>query len=214
MRLLAIDTALGACQAVVTDGEAVLAVRSEFMHRGQQERLGPMVAEVMHEAGLAFADLDRIGVTAGPGSFTGLRVGLAFAKGLALARALPCVGVGSLDALAASAPPGSSAVAAAIDGRRGQVYLRLFPAGGPPGEAEALETADAGRRLEAFAAAAGLVLVGSGAPLLAAFRPEAEVLPLAAPDPAALARLAAAAPEGAGPPRPIYLRAPDARLPS
>ena len=176
MKLLAIDTALGACQAVVTDGEAVLAVRSELMHRGQQERLGPMVAELMREANLGFGDLDRIGVTAGPGSFTGLRVGLAFAKGLALARALPCVGVGALDALAA--------------------------------------TADAGRLLEAFAFAARLVLVGSGAPLVAAFRPEAEVLPLAAPDPVALARLAAAAPEGEGPPRPIYLRAPDARLPS
>ena len=214
MKLLAIDTALGACQAVVTDGEAVLAVRSELMHRGQQERLGPMVAELMREANLGFGDLDRIGVTAGPGSFTGLRVGLAFAKGLALARALPCVGVGALDALAASAPAGSSAVAAVIDGRRGEVYLRLFPPGGPPDEAEALEIADAGRLLEAFAFAARLVLVGSGAPLVAAFRPEAEVLPLAAPDPVALARLAAAAPEGEGPPRPIYLRAPDARLPS
>ena len=58
------------------------------------------------------------------------------------------------------------------------------------------------------------MLVGSGAPLVAGFRPEAEVLSLAAPDPVALARLASASPEGGGPPRPIYLRAPDARLPS
>ena len=214
MRLLAIDTALGACQAAVVDGDRVLAVRSEFMQRGHQERLGPLVQEIMSEAGLGFGDLDRIGVTAGPGSFTGLRVGLAFAKGLALARGIPCVGVGSLDALAASVPPPAPAVAAAIDGRRGQVYLRLFPAGGSPGEAEALELEDAARRLAAFAAPGGLVLVGSGAPLIAAARPEAAVLPLEAPDPLAVARLAARAPGDAGPPRPIYLRAPDARLPA
>ena len=72
------------------------------MHRGHQERLAPLVAEAMAQAGAAFPDLDRIGVTVGPGSFTGLRVGLAFAKGLAIALGIPCVGVGVLDALAAT----------------------------------------------------------------------------------------------------------------
>ena len=78
---------------------------------------------VMARAGLAFADLDRIAATVGPGSFTGLRVGVAFAKGLALALGKPTVGIGTLEALAAQAP---GLVFPAIDARRGQLYLQAF----------------------------------------------------------------------------------------
>ncbi|MGZ8364529.1 MAG: tRNA (adenosine(37)-N6)-threonylcarbamoyltransferase complex dimerization subunit type 1 TsaB, partial [Caulobacteraceae bacterium] len=102
--VLGLDTALTACSVAVIDGDAVLASRSEPMTRGHQERLAPMVAEVMAEAGIAFDALDRIGVTIGPGGFTGLRVGLAFAKGLALALDIPCVGVTTLAALLAPIP--------------------------------------------------------------------------------------------------------------
>ena len=127
MIVLSIDTTLEACQAAVLDGDRVLASASEPMQRGHQERLAPMVAEVMASAGVEFTALGRVGVTVGPGSFTGVRVGLAFAKGLGLALGIPCIGVGALDALAATA--GSSAVggklAAAIDARRGQVYLHM-----------------------------------------------------------------------------------------
>ena len=102
MILLALDTCLGACSAAIVDGAQVVASVSEPMTRGHQERLAPMARDLMAEGGLAFTRLDRIGVTIGPGSFTGLRVGLAFAKGLALALDRPCVGVGTLEALAAS----------------------------------------------------------------------------------------------------------------
>ncbi|MGH6971174.1 MAG: tRNA (adenosine(37)-N6)-threonylcarbamoyltransferase complex dimerization subunit type 1 TsaB, partial [Caulobacteraceae bacterium] len=85
MTILVIDTSLGACQAGLFESSRRLAGASEPMERGHQERLAPMVAEAMARAGLAFADVKRIAVTLGPGSFTGLRVGLAFAKGLRLA---------------------------------------------------------------------------------------------------------------------------------
>src|ERR1700694_4222158 len=117
MIVLALDTCLAACQAAVLEGERVLASRSEPMLRGHQERLAPMVREVMDEAGLDFTALDRIAVTVGPGSFTGLRVGRAVAKGLRLALETPVVGIGVLEALAAGAPD-EGAVAAVIDARR------------------------------------------------------------------------------------------------
>jgi tRNA threonylcarbamoyladenosine biosynthesis protein TsaB len=203
--VLALDTALPACSVAVIDGERVLARLSEPMTRGHQERLATMVREAMAAAGIEFAALDRIGVTVGPGSFTGLRVGLAFAKGLALALDIPCVGIGSLQALAVSiACQGHTA--AAIDAKRGQVYLQLFEDGAPVGGPEALELADAAGRMGGVGR-----LVGSGAPLLAPFTAGAEVVEEVAADPVAVARLAAQARELL-PPRPIYLRAPDARL--
>ena len=128
MITLALDTCLGACSAAVIDDGHVVASRSEPMTRGHQERLGPLVRELMMGAGLAFPAIERIGVTVGPGSFTGLRVGLAFAKGLALALGRPCVGVGSLEALAASIDRNGSA-AAVIDAGRGAVFLQLFENG-------------------------------------------------------------------------------------
>ena len=211
MIVLAIDTALDACSAAAVQDEVVLAAASEPMQRGHQERLAPMVAEVMTAAGVAFGRLDRIGVTTGPGSFTGLRVGLAFAKGLALALEIDCVGIGSLEALAADAPaPGH--VAAVVDARRGQVYLQLFEGGAALGPPEALTLDEAAARLARIARP--LTLVGSGAPLLADRTPGATVAHSAAPDPVRLARLAARAAGGPGSPAPIYLRAPDARLPA
>ena len=165
MIVLSIDTTLEACQAAVLDGDRVLASASEPMQRGHQERLAPIVAEVMTAAGVEFTALGRVGVTVGPGSFTGVRVGLAFAKGLGLALGIPCVGVGALDALAATA--GSSAVggklAAAIDARRGQVYLQLFERGRPATEPEAADLNDAASRIQAFFAGEEIRLIGTGA---------------------------------------------------
>ena len=183
--------------------------RSEPMHRGHQERLAPMLAEAMAEARAGFGDLDRIGVTVGPGSFTGLRVGLAFAKGLAIARGIPCVGVGVLQALAASVD-GAGRVMAAIDAKREQLYLQSFESGQASGEPWAQLILD----IQFGDPSPDLTVVGSGASILAEAFPHARLLPLAAPDPAAVARLAAAADPAAAPPRPIYLRAPDARLPA
>jgi len=211
-RVLVIDTCLNACQAVVAQGGAVLASLSESMSRGHQERLAPMTREVMASAGLAFADLDRIGVTVGPGSFTGLRVGLAFAKGLALALGLPCVGIGALEALAASEADDSDC-AAVIDAGRGRVFLQLFTAGNPHirhalmgPDVMDLDVANA-RLIEVFPQG-DFTLTGPGAGLLAGAWPAAHRVSRGVPDTAALIRLAGAAPDV--PARPLYLRAPDA----
>ena len=101
MIVLALDTCLASCSVAVRDGERVLAYACEVMARGHQERLAPMAEAMMAEAGLPFSAIERIGVTVGPGSFTGLRVGVAFAKGLASALDIPAVGIGTLEALAA-----------------------------------------------------------------------------------------------------------------
>jgi len=100
MLVLGIDTSLDACSAaIVRDGETLAHLREE-MNRGQAERLAPMVREVAQQAGVTFAELDRVAVTTGPGSFTGVRVGLSFARTLALSLGKPCVGVSTLEALA------------------------------------------------------------------------------------------------------------------
>src|SRR6516164_649368 len=134
------------------------------MARGHQERLAPMAREVMADAGLAFADLDRIGVTVGPGSFTGLRVGVAFAKGLSLALDRPAVGIGTLEALAAEA---IGLVFPAIDARRGQLYLQAFENGRALMAPDALTAGDAAARIVELSQGASFTLVGSGAAQLA-----------------------------------------------
>jgi tRNA threonylcarbamoyladenosine biosynthesis protein TsaB len=176
------------------------------MERGHQERLAPMAADVMAAVGLGFSDLGRIAVTIGPGSFTGLRVGLAFAKGLHLATEAPLAGIGTLAALAASAAPNGHC-AGVIDARRGMVYLQAFKDGQALGEADMLPAADATARLEAIApgpwriAGPGARLLGGGGAL--------EPIELAAPALPLLGGLAARA-QAAVDVRPIYLRAPDA----
>lgn len=206
--ILALDTCLTACSAAILDGDTVLAARSEVMPRGHQERLAPMVRELADEAGVPFKALTRIGVTVGPGSFTGLRVGIAFAKGMAAALSVPVVGVGTLEAMAFGR---TGFIAAAIDARRGQIYLQLFGDGAAltAPDAETLETAAA--RIAEVYAGGPATFAGSGAPLLEGILPGAVIETCDGPDPVAVARLAAAAP--VRPVRPLYLRAPDAKLP-
>ena len=100
MRVLAIDTALEACAAAVLDTESagIMAHESLAMQRGHAEALMPLIKRVMDRAGLAYAALDRVAVTIGPGSFTGLRVGIAAARGIALAAGKPAVGLSTLAA--------------------------------------------------------------------------------------------------------------------
>lgn len=210
MIVLGLDTCLNACSVAVVDGGRVLAHRSEVMARGHQERLAPMAQAVMADAGLPFAALGRIGVTVGPGSFTGLRVGVAFAKGLASALGLPAVPVGALEALAAEG--GEGLVAAAIDARRDQVYLQAFDAGRPLMAPDALPLGQAAARIVELAMGRPLTLVGSGAPLLADAAPAARVLTPEGCDARKVAELAAA--RAPAPLKPLYLRAPDAKLPS
>ncbi len=209
MIVLSIDTCLDACAAAVWADGRTLGARSEPMRRGHQERLGALVSELMDETGVGFDALDRIGVTVGPGSFTGLRVGLAFAKGLGLALARPVVGIGVLEALAAGEP--EELVAAVVAGPREQVYLQMFAADRPLMSPDCLPIATAAARLAELADGRGIALVGSGAAALAPVAPGARIVARDAPDPATIARLAAQAPAPAGMPRPLYLRPPDAR---
>ena len=208
VKVLALDTCLSACSAAVWEDGRALAAVSEAMSRGHQERLAGLIAEAMESAGTSFSALDRIGVTVGPGSFTGLRVGLAFAKGLALALDAPCIGVGTLEALAEA---GAGLSVACIDARRGQVYLQAFVDGRAVMAPDVLAAETAAARLAELWSGGPVVVSGSGAPLVAGVLPHARIEPEAVPDPLVVARLAAGARPPFAPPRPLYLRAPDAR---
>ena len=134
MLILAIDTALDACAAGVLDTDAgkLIAQESQPMKRGHAEALMPLIARVMKQAGIAFAALDRIAVTTGPGSFTGLRVGLSAARGIALAANKPVVGVTTLTAYAAPvvSQNAEQPVISAIDARHDQVYFQVVSGNG------------------------------------------------------------------------------------
>jgi tRNA threonylcarbamoyl adenosine modification protein YeaZ len=215
MLVLAIDTALDACSAVVLDTArgAIVSRESLPMVRGQAEVLMPLVQRVMEQAGVAFAALDRIAVTVGPGSFTGLRVGIAAARGIALAAGKPAVGLSTLAAFAAPHIAADEfAVVAAIDARHGHVYLQVF---GPAGRT--LIAPRVAPLAEAVAVSLGAkCITGTGAEMIAAAWPEDEPRPeiidmRAAPDIDWVARLGAAARDNQGAPKPLYLRAPDAQ---
>src|SRR5262249_35393877 len=134
MRVLAIDTALDACAAAVLDTERpdLLASETQAMTRGHAEALMPLLARVMDAARLEFGEIDRIAVTIGPGSFTGVRVGIAAARGLALAAGKPAIGLTTLAAFTAPHVAGgfSGTVVPVIDARHGQVYMQVFGPGG------------------------------------------------------------------------------------
>lgn len=219
MKIMVIDTALGACLSgvfeVSADAVTERGVRHELMTKGHQERLGGMARDAVDDAG-GFEGVERIGVTVGPGSFTGLRVGLAFALGLGAARQVPVVGISTLDALAASVDA-QGLVVAAIDARRSQVYLRLFRDGVALGDAEALQIEEARQKIAAEGEGGRITIVGSGCAVLseeATLLTSAELFPLEAATPTALARLTAMLDPASNPPSPLYLRAPDATPPS
>ena len=216
MRVLAIDTALEACAAAVYDAESGQLVSESLpMVRGHAEALMPLLERVMKRADVPFTQLDRIAVTTGPGSFTGLRVGIAAARGIALAAVKPAIGLTTLACYAAPhiAHDDKTAVAVAIDARHQHVYLQVFGPGGRTLTGPKIASvADAVRA----SAQNSVRLVGTGAAMLAAAWPEREAPPALvdesrAPDIAWVARLAVAADEGSGEPKPLYLRAPDAQ---
>jgi tRNA threonylcarbamoyladenosine biosynthesis protein TsaB len=217
MRVLAIDTALEACSAAVLDTAlgAIVANESLPMPRGHAEALVPLIARVLDRAKLEFADLDRIAVTTGPGSFTGLRVGIAAARGLALAATKPAVGLSTLAAYAAPyiATDDTLPVVVAIDARHDHVYLQVF---GPGGRTLVTPRLASIRDAIRVSSTGTPRLVGTAAQMLATAWPDGErapniVDPRRAPDIDWVARLGAAAMESNSPPKPLYLRAPDAQ---
>jgi tRNA threonylcarbamoyladenosine biosynthesis protein TsaB len=195
-------------------------MRSSFELRtlGHAERLMPMIAEVMQDAGIAFSDLDRIATTVGPGSFTGVRIGVAAARGFCLATGRPVVGVGTLAALAHGARSelgralDECRLAVAVDARRSMVYVQLFDAAGGALSEPVIENVQAAAERIGVAPT---IVVGSGAQAVtdairAAGGTAEARLPGLQPHAESVARLAAGmAPSD--PLRPLYLRSPDVK---
>lgn len=223
MAILAFDTCLGAVSVALryrsANGDWLIREAYEARQTGHAERLMPMIAEVMSAAGREFSDIERFAVTVGPGTFTGVRVGVAAARAFALSAGRPIVGVASLEVIAARGSHLLGRAAAgrpllvATDARRGALYCALYDASQRPGEdAPALLTAEAAA---ARAIAHRALVIGSGGPLVAAAGAaagHAVESDLAAIEPHArfLAQLAAdRAPADIV--SPLYLRAPDVK---
>jgi tRNA threonylcarbamoyladenosine biosynthesis protein TsaB len=222
LTLLAMDAAGAACSVALWAKGRIAARRFAAMARGQSERLVPMIGEVMAEWGGGFAGLDALAVTTGPGGFTGVRIGLATARGLALARRLPLIGVTSFEVAAAAATAAERSGRlglAVIDSKRSEVFMQLFDAGlAPLGPAREIALAD----LDAALPRGPLVVTGDAAEravaaLAAAGRADAVAAAAAGPADAALlaerAALRDPAAAGVAAVQPVYLRAPDVTLP-
>jgi len=197
--ILSFDSSAAHCAAAVLSGDRLLAARGEEMGRGQAERLFPMLGELLSEAGITWRDLTAIGVGVGPGNFTGIRIAVSAARGLALGLSIPAVGVSSFDALREGA---DGPILAAVSAPRGAIYL---DAPGTPPSGPVLPDA-----LPAGIAGNGLDVVGAEAETLARLT-GGRVLAPAYPLAEAIARAAArqAGPE-APRPRPLYIRPADA----
>jgi tRNA threonylcarbamoyl adenosine modification protein YeaZ len=216
MRVLAIDTALEACSVAVLDTERadLRAHESLPMQRGHAEALMPLVARVLDRAQLDFSSIDRIAVTTGPGSFTGLRVGIAAARGIALAAGKPAIGLTTLAAFAAPfiAADDTLPVVVAIDARHDHIYLQVFGPGGRTLVAPRVAPLREALRVSSTGAPR---VTGTAADKLAALWPAGERAPtrveqLGAPDINWVARLGAASSDTRTAPKPLYLRPPDA----
>ncbi len=219
MLILAIDTALDACAAAVLDTDAgkLIAQESLAMKRGHAEALMPLIARVIKQGGIAFASFDRIAVTTGPGSFTGLRVGLSAARGIALAANKPVVGLTTLTAYAAPVVSQNreQPVISAIDARHDHVYFQVVSGNGSPLMRPRVAPIEEALGASRFGAPH---LVGNAAGILADrwpadARPPFQVDAQPAPDIVWVAWLGAAVSPETFPARPYYLRAPDAKLP-
>ncbi len=208
MKILAIDTSGPDCAAAIYDDQtgAVIASRQETIGKGHAERLMAMIDDVTADAGIDIADVDGIGVVIGPGSFTGIRVGVSVARGFGVALSVPLFGVSSLETLAFGVvKEGSSQpIMAVIDAKRDQVYVQQFhPDGASAGDPAVMSVEDA----RTFCNENQAMVVGSGAALLRAEDTgpvSADRLPIG--DVAVLASRKAP-----GKPAPLYLRGPDAK---
>jgi tRNA threonylcarbamoyladenosine biosynthesis protein TsaB len=195
MIVLAVDTALDACSVAVVCGPETLAAISEQMSRGQAERLAPMVREALEQSGADFSQLARIAVTAGPGSFTGVRVGLSFARALGLALKKPVLGVSTLEALALAHE--DVGLRAALIETPGATYVALYENGVPVIHPRGVERGEHGALLAQAVGGRPLTVVGPGVIV----------------DAAALARRAQRLDPVRYPADPLYLRAPHVTLP-
>ncbi|MGC9418589.1 MAG: tRNA (adenosine(37)-N6)-threonylcarbamoyltransferase complex dimerization subunit type 1 TsaB [Rhodovulum sp.] len=207
--VLAFDTSAAHCAAALLSGGAIVAAHREEMGRGQAERLMPLLEEMLRDAGLGWRDLDGIGVGVGPGNFTGIRIAVSAARGLALGLGVPAVGVTGFEARALGL---KGPVLVALPAPRDTLYLQLVMDGRPEGAARQMAAEDlpgafdlppgtrvAGHRAEALATALGIAVAPPPAEDVAA----------------AIARLAATRLDPPQPrPAPLYLRPADAAPPA
>lgn len=213
MVVLAIDTSESHCSAALMLADGSASHKMEDIGRGHAERLIPMIEELLEEAGLVYGDIERIAVVTGPGTFTGLRIGLSVARGLALTLGVPCIGVMSLMALAAeslSLDPRPSHVL--VKGRGGQVFFQSYDQLDDTAIPIAVQDAvnvDLEIAASAMAAMPGTI-VGSGIALLDDVPAGCRVAERVAVNPVILARLSAGMEPAKNPPEPTYLRQADA----
>lgn len=217
MNILALDTSLGACSAaVVRDGEIFSAY--EKRSREHAEVIMPMIAQVLDEASLGYEALGAIAVTTGPGSFTGVRVGVSTARGLALATSLPLIGVNSLEVMAHIALEKIDArvdvLGIVVDARRGEVYMALYSGEGDVISGPAALSPE--QAVEMLPDQGQVVLAGSGGALVADAASKTGlsiecILSELQPDAAGLAVMAMTRSPVEGPLSPLYLRPPDAK---
>ena len=179
------------------------------MERGHQEQIAPMVRQTLVDANIPISDIIRIGATVGPGSFTGLRVGLAFARAFAVARGIECVGVTTLEALASEAPP-KGLVLTAIRSRGDLYYVQLYRDGSPATAPDVIGRDEIAARIIEIGGGDSVTLIGPEVEDLLDLAPASSALVRAHVTGAVLHRTMCAAATGA-PPRPLYMRAPDAR---
>ncbi|MBV6634160.1 MAG: tRNA (adenosine(37)-N6)-threonylcarbamoyltransferase complex dimerization subunit type 1 TsaB [Alphaproteobacteria bacterium] len=210
MRVLAFDTATAGCHLAILDGDQVLVDRREAMAHGQAAVLLPWIEAALAEAGLQPGDLDLVAATTGPGAFTGIRIGLAAAKGLALALGIPGMGISSFDAFHALVPDDAKPLLIAIDSRRADLFFRYLTING-----DAREQALAPNQLVDWLGGdvTGLRVIGDAADMVAnAINAEISVIQTR-PDPVVLARLAQERYEWdeLAPLEPVYARPPDAK---
>jgi tRNA threonylcarbamoyladenosine biosynthesis protein TsaB len=219
--VLALDSAGSGCSVVLAAGETVLAAGGCSNARGQTERLLPIVDAVMRKSGLSAASLNIVAATIGPGSFTGIRIGLAAARGIALATGACSVGVTGFEAVAANLAPrarerGASFVLIALESRREDLYIQLFdPAHHPLGDPIAAMPAALDEALRDLIGEAPLIVAGDAARRAAHMllaRSGMIVVEGSAPDATGVLRAVlrrARSGELYAPPLPLYLRPPD-----
>ena len=211
MIILGIDTAMAACSVAVIDTAVAQPLASAFepMERGHAEALAPMVDQVMREAGVAYSAIDRVAVTMGPGTFTGVRIGLAMARGLGLALGIPVIGIDTLSAIAANDTSGLPLLVVS-DARNAQVYAASFDGNRRLAMAPCVLSA---REALDHLPVSGLLLGTAAETALAmSDRTDIQVSPASnLPAAATFARLVAEADAPTAMPPPLYLRAPDAK---
>ncbi|HAX92168.1 MAG TPA: tRNA (adenosine(37)-N6)-threonylcarbamoyltransferase complex dimerization subunit type 1 TsaB [Rhodospirillaceae bacterium] len=209
MRILSIDCASASCAVVAWEDGQVRTQLIETMERGQDARLMPLVLAVMDQSSWGFDDLDRLAVTRGPGSFTGIRIGLATARGTGFTASKPVLGIDRFAIHHAQQNNSPKNLLVVLESRRQELYVRAYPAGLDPAEATMLLPDEITAMLAQDPA---MMIAGDGA--ASAGVDASRVLPATEPEAVTAAMLAAQveADDPAFLPRPYYLRAPDVTI--